>query len=243
MAGHQRKGEMVKLIMGTILFIGPGCASKLYPETYQVHYLAQARIRIDGRLDEADWEKTYPERGFSFPWEQRAAPVTEFRSLCDDEFFYFSFRVHDEDVVVEKTFDNESTMDREDRVEIFFSRDDKLKEYFCLEVDPMGRVHDYSASYYRKFDSSWDCTGIRTASSITKEGYVVEGSIALKTLEALGLPSPGSGHTLKAGLFRAEFNHGPESAPEAHWISWVEPGTKQPDFHVPSAFGCLQLEE
>ena len=234
---------MVKLIMGIILFIGPGCASKLCPETYQVHYLAQARVSIDGRLDELDWGETNPEKGFSFPWEQRAAPVTEFRSLCDDEFFYFSFRVHDEDVVFEEAFDNESTMDREDRVEIFFSRNDKLKEYFCLEVDPMGRVHDYSASYYRKFDSSWDCAGIRTAGSITKEGYTVEGSIALKTLEALGLPSPGSGHMLKAGLFRAEFNHGPESAPEAHWISWVEPGTKQPDFHVPSAFGCLQLEE
>lgn len=39
MAGHQRKGEMVKLIMGTILFIGPGCASKLCPETYDVYYL------------------------------------------------------------------------------------------------------------------------------------------------------------------------------------------------------------
>jgi len=229
--------------MGTILFIGPGCASTLCPATYDVYYLPQAEINIDGSLDEPDWKKAHCERDFSFPWEAKAAPATEFRSLCDDEFFYFSFRVHDEDVVVGKKFDAESIVDREDRVEIFFSRDDKLKEYFCLEVDPMGRIHDYSASYYRKFDSSWDCAGIRTAGSITKQGYTVEGSIALKTLEALGLPLPGSGRTLRAGLFRAELNYEQVSKPTYHWISWVEPGTKQPDFHVPSAFGCLQLEE
>jgi hypothetical protein len=142
-------------------------------------------------------------------------------------------------VVVEKKFDAESVVDREDRVEIFFARGDKLKEYFCLEVDPLGRIHDYAASYYRKFDSSWSCRGIRTAGSITKQGYSIEGSIPLRTLETLGLPSQGSGHMLRAGLFRAEFNHGPESAPEAHWISWIDPGTEQPDFHVPGAFGCL----
>ena len=26
---------------------------------------------------------------------------------------------------------------------------------------------------------------------------------------------------------------------EAHWVSWVRPGTEEPDFHVPSAFGCF----
>ncbi|MHC4571303.1 MAG: carbohydrate-binding family 9-like protein [Planctomycetota bacterium] len=176
---------------------------------------------------------------FFLPLGGQSSTCYGFRSLFDDEFFYFSFRVHDEDVVVEKKFDAESVVDREDRVEIFFARGDKLKEYFCLEVDPLGRIHDYAASYYRKFDSSWSCRGIRTAGSITKQGYSIEGSIPLRTLETLGLPSQGSGHMLRAGLFRAEFNHGPESAPEAHWISWIDPGTEQPDFHVPGAFGCL----
>jgi hypothetical protein len=231
--------EVIRLTMGFILTAATGCASTMCPATYDVYYLPQAEINIDGSLDEPDWKKARCERDFSFPWEAKAAPATEFRSLFDDEFFYFSFRVHDEDVVVEKKFDAESVVDREDRVEIFFARGDKLKEYFCLEVDPLGRIHDYAASYYRKFDSSWSCRGIRTAGSITKQGYSIEGSIPLRTLETLGLPSQGSGHMLRAGLFRAEFNHGPESAPEAHWISWIDPGTEQPDFHVPGAFGCL----
>jgi hypothetical protein len=233
--------EVIRLTMGLILTAATGCASTLCPAIYDVYYLPQAEINIDGSLDEPDWKKAHCERDFSFPWEAKAAPTTEFRSLFDDEFFYFSFRVQDEDVIVEKKFDAEAVVDREDRVEIFFARDDNLEEYFCLEVDALGRVHDYSASYYRNFDSSWDCPGIRTAGSITKQGYSVEGSIPIKTLKSLGLLFPSFGHVLKAGLFRAEFNHGPESAPEAHWISWIEPATEQPDFHVPSAFGCLRM--
>jgi len=235
--------EVIRLTMGLILTAVTGCASTLCPATYDVYYLPQAEINIDGSLDEPDWKKAHCERDFSFPWEAKAAFATEFRSFFDDEFFYFSFRVHDEDVVVEKKFDSESVMDKEDRVEIFFACDDNLKEYFCFEVDPLGRVHDYSASYYRKFDSSWNCPGISTAGSITKQGYIVEGSIPLKTLEALGLPMLASGHMLKAGLFRAEFNRGQDSKPEEHWISWIEPDTEQPDFHVPSAFGCFQKVE
>jgi len=232
--------EVIRLTMGLILTAATGCASTLCPATYNVRYSPYAEINIDGSLDEPDWKKARCERDFSFPWEAKAAPATEFRSLFDDEFFYFSFRVHDEDVVVGKKFDAESIVDREDRVEIFFARGDKLKEYFCLEVDPLGRIHDYAASYYRKFDSSWNCPGIHAAASITMQGYAVEGSIPIKILKSLGLLFPSSGHVLKAGLFRAEFNHGPDSAPEAHWISWIDPGTEQPDFHVPSAFGCLR---
>jgi len=231
---------MIILIIAIVLSAVSGCATTQCPKVYEVHYLPQPEINIDGKLDEPAWKKSYPEKGFSFPWEKGTAPLTEFRSLCDNEFFYFSFRLRDETIVVENKFSSESVMDTEDRVEIFFACEDKLKKYFCLEIDPRGRVHDYAASYYRKFDSSWNCAGILTATSIINQGYVIEGSIPLKTLETLGLPRLDSSHMLKVGLFRAELNQGQDSKPQAQWISWIEPGTKQPDFHVPSAFGCFQ---
>jgi len=233
---------MIRLII-VILFSVAGCASKFCPRTYEVRYLPQAKISVDGSLNEPVWEKTYVEKGFSFPWESGTAPITEFRSLCDDEFFYFSFCAYDKDVVFEKTFDTESTVDGEDRVEIFLARDDKLKEYFCLEIDPLGRLHDYAASYYRKFDSSWDCPGICTAASLTEYGYVVECSVPLKVFESLSLPSLSSGDVLKVGLFRAELIRRQNSKPQAHWISWIDPKTKKPDFHLPNAFGCLRRTE
>lgn len=225
-----------------LLLVVSGCASKLCPKTYNVRYLPQANINIDGVLDEPDWVKADSERGFSFPWEKRAVPLTEFRAFRDDHSLYFYFLVHDEDVVVvEENSDDETVVRVEDRVEIFFTRDDKLREYFCMEIDPLGRIYDYQACYYRKFDVSWDWPGMIVGASISKQGYIVEGSIPLEVLVSLGLPDLRTGQTLQAGVFRGEFSHGQGAEPEAHWISWVDPGGQTPDFHVPSAFGCFQM--
>jgi len=226
--------------MGIALMAVPGCAERACLRTCSVHYFPKADIGIDGSLDEPVWQEVPVVREFSFPWENRPAPATEFRSFRDDRTLYFSFRVHDADVVIE-AFNGESTLDREDRVELFFARDDALRHYYCVEVDPCGHVHDYAASFYRRFDSSWNCPGIRTAASRTKQGYVVEGSIPLETLESLGVLSRDADSSVRAGIFRADFRHGHGAAPEEHWISWIDPGTKEPDFHVPSALGCFRI--
>lgn len=225
-----------------LLLVVSGCAGKLCPKTYDVRYLKQANINVDGVLDERDWIKANSERGFSFPWEKRTAPLTEFRALCDDRSFYFYFLVHDEDiVVVEENCPDETVVRVEDRVEIFFTCDDKLRKYYCMEIDPLGRIYDYQACYYRKFDVPWDWPGLHVKGTINKQGYIVEGSIPLDTFESLGLPALSTKRMLKAGVFRAEFSHGQGAEPEAHWISWVDPGGKTPDFHVPSALGCFRM--
>ncbi|MHC4738407.1 MAG: carbohydrate-binding family 9-like protein [Planctomycetota bacterium] len=232
---------MKRIFTLILLLILTGCAQNRCPKTYDVHYLSRAEINIDGIINEPAWKKAISEKDFIFSWEQRDSPLTEFRAFCDDEFFYFCFQVHDEEPVFEEKFESESVVDVEDRVEIFFSCDERLKEYYCLEVDPLGRVHDYAASYYRKFDSTWKCSGLRTAASITKTGYEVEGSIPLKTLDGLGLPSLHSGSILRTGLFRAEFSRGEGPELEQHWISWVDLSKYKPDFHIPAAFGCMRM--
>jgi hypothetical protein len=225
-----------------LLLVVSGCARKMCPKTYDVRYLPGVNINIDGVLDEPDWGKAHSEKGFTFPWEKRPAPGTEFRALCDDRFLYFSFQVHDDDIVVVKDRSDDETVVRvEDRVEIFFTPDNTLKKYFCMEIDPLGRIYDYQACYYRKFDASWDWPGLCAKGSITGNSYIVEGSIGLKDLESLGLPALSPGNVLKTGLFRGEFSHGQGDEPEAHWISWVNPKGKTPDFHVPRAFGCLRM--
>ncbi len=234
---------MRRVFLFLLLFAVAGCGQKMCPKTYNVRHLANARINIDGVLDEADWQKASLETGFVLSWEDRPAPLTEFRAFYDEEYFYFSFNVQDDDIVAEEKFGTESVVDREDRVEIFFARSSKLEKYFCLEVDPRGRVHSYSASYHRKLDSSWDCAGLRAAASITEQGYAVEGAIALKTFESLGLPVPGRERMLTAGLFRADFAHGSDGELEKHWISWVDLSKEKPDFHVHAAFGCMRMDK
>jgi hypothetical protein len=96
----------------------------------------------------------------------------------------------------------------------------------------------------QKFDSTWDCPGLRTTGTRTAHGYRVTGSIPLKTLSSLLGPRIGSGSAIRVGLFRAEFyGTGKTARGEAddNWLSWVHPTAKTPDFHIPLAFNALHL--
>jgi hypothetical protein len=181
---------------------------------------------------------------FVFPWSQSPAPGTRFRAHIADGKLHFEFDCTDTDIVVASEWRGESTLDLEDRVEIFFAREAALESYYCLEVDPLGRVHDYAASHYRKFDSAWDFAGLRTRGQIAADGYCVSGSIPLQTLSTALGKEIGPGKTIRMGLFRAEFHGtGATARGEAddNWMSWVRPTAESPDFHVPSAFQDVEL--
>ncbi len=193
-------------------------------------------VSIDGRLNEPQWDGAESIRSFSFPWSSKPAPATEFRAWADADHFYFGFTAEDSDLVVETQFDGESTLDREDRVEIFFACDETLERYYCIEIDPLGRVHDYAAKHYRQFDSTWNCPGLRTAGTRGPRGYTVEAAVPFATLSDLLGRATGPGAALRVGLFRAEFRPGALGDAPDNWISWVRPTTTEPDFHVPSAF-------
>ena len=84
---------------------------------------------------------------FTFPWSDQPAPKTTFRALTDDGRLHFAFDVEDADVIVADEWTGEATVDGEDRVELFFAKDESLTSYWCLEIDPAGRVHDYHARF------------------------------------------------------------------------------------------------
>lgn len=209
------------------------------PKVYEVVELAKPGITIDGRLEEQAWEKARLLKDFCFPWREREAPLTEFRALCDQEHFYFVFRVEDNDVVVDEKTKGEEALIGEDRVELYFAPDLELKKYYSFEMDHQGRKLDYSASFHRQFDFSWDFPHLTLAGSRTPEGYIVEGSMPLKALRDLGLPSLESGR-LRVGVFRAEFSHGDGPAPVENWISWIDPQTEEEDFHIPATLGIFR---
>lgn len=181
---------------------------------------------------------------FSYPWTNTPPPSTRCELQWRGDALHFLFDVEDSDVVVSSDWKGESTVDNEDRVELFFARDEALAQYFCIEVDPLGRVHDYSARHHRQFDSKWRCDGSLTRGQRTPNGYRVEGSIPRTTFEViLGKPFK-LGTPLRLGVFRAEFRSSERDHPGArvdNWISWVKPDAKQPDFHVPSAFREVTL--
>jgi hypothetical protein len=231
-------------------------------KTYPVRYLPELDIRIDGAAGEADWSRAELEEDFQFPWKPEAAPATTFRALCDGNHLYFTFRVHDDDVVVLDRLRDEEDAVFEDRAELYFSRDEQMSDYFALEIDSRGRTFDYRGAYYRQIDPAWNCAGLETGGAAIDDGYVVEGRIPLAALEAAGYPRLRPGVRIRWGLFRAEFSHdrSGRAAPQREtihnrgrrwdgpppieaWISWIDPGTEEPDFHVPTSLGWLQVVE
>jgi hypothetical protein len=236
----------------------PGKPSK---QIYHVPWLASTEIKLDGRADEPAWKKAPEEKHFVFPWKNSPAPATRFRALCDGTNFWFTFRVEDHDIVVLENLRDEEDEVFEDRVEIYFSRDDHLNDYYCFEVDSRGRAFDYHGSYYRHLDTKWKFEGLETKACPLPNGYEVEGRIPLKNLASvLQIPAIQPGAKILCGLYRAEFSHDRSGRPVdqkktlhnlgrkidgpppiEEWISWVDPKVNDPDFHIPASLGWLKF--
>jgi len=233
---------------------------RLSQKTYLVRHRPGVKIHLDGRADEPAWSQANVEKGFIFPWDKTPAPATEFRALCDDSYLYFTFRMHDADIVVLDQFHDEEDEVFEDRAEMYFSPDDKMKDYYCIEVDSRGRAFDYRGTYYRRLDTKWTWKGLETKGRTLPDGYEVEGRIPLASFEALGFPALRPGAKIRCGLYRAEFSHDRSGRPVVQresihnrgrriegpppierWMSWVDPKTEEPDFHVPTSLGWLEI--
>jgi len=212
-------------------------------KTYSVKRIASNQLTIKGKLMNPIWEQANVTSDFSFPWEEQTPPTTSFRALYDDAYFYFRFDVEDDNVLSHVKEDHKMEVVDSDRVEIFFRQDAKLNPYYCLEMDARGRVLDYVTRYYRDFDYEWQWPGsdnLSVKASENKEGYTVEGAISLSSLKELGLLK---NNELEAGLYRGYCMQLPNPEAELRWISWVNPAVEEPDFHIPSSFGKLSLEQ
>lgn len=207
-----------------------------YPE-YIVRSIPDSRIIIDGKANEDSWLNTERITSFGNPWNKETAPNTSFMMWRDSRFVYFYFDVQDDQIVSEPDFSGERDIEKEDRVELFFSKDRKMNEYYCFEMDAMGRTLSYQAKYYRVFNFDWEPPpGYKIASVKHDSGYRVEGCIPLEFIQRLA-----NNGELYFGAYRAEFNRR-DTLIEENWLSWVDPKTDTPDFHVPSSMGKLIIK-
>ena len=70
---------------------------------------------------------------------------------------------------------------------------------------------------------------------ITDDGYIVEGKVPMASLQDLNLIHD---NVMRAGVYRAEFSLPAEDGELVQeWISWIDPKTEAPDYHVDSSFG------
>lgn len=225
------------LILHCCLWLMPGKTDTL-PQ-YTVNSLEGRQIDFK-RPGHKGWDHCREIKPLHAPWEQRKEGDTRFRAGYDSRYFYFRFLVKDKLLV---TVDNstEIAVAKGDRVEMFFAADTTLREYFCLELSPYGKVLDYKAAFYRKFDDTWNLEGLEVAAAPHAKGYYVSGRIPLRFFKTLaGREGDMKGASVYAGVFRAEKNSEQATAGFT-WFSWVMPKAADPDFHIPSAFGIFRF--
>ncbi|MFY0650584.1 MAG: carbohydrate-binding family 9-like protein [Cyclobacteriaceae bacterium] len=196
--------------------------------------------KVIGEFSDDSWQHANILDDFSYPWQDDLAPPMTFRALHDRNNFYFKYEVVDPNKFTYVEKNDKMEVVNSERVEIFFQVDEKLETYYCLELDPNERVLDYKASFYRQmqFDWQWPDSALKVKTTCSKSGYELTGQINIQSLRQLGILK---GDRIKAGLFRGECTGLEGSQADLKWISWVDPLTKEPDFHVPSAFGELQF--
>lgn len=203
---------------------------------YQVNFI---KDKTKG-FGDSFWEKANCLKDFCSPWKEDEISKIEFRAFYDFENFFFKFIVFDSEIYIDKTDDSFESIGNSDRVELFFRNNQELNPYYCLEMDTKARLMDFRAYPNKKFDMSWKWpkTDLRIKSSRDAFSFAVEGQISMKSLESLNLLKE---NVLEVGVFRAKFKKKDNLEYEPTWITWVDPKTESPNFHIASSFGKFIL--
>ncbi|MTH14236.1 sugar-binding protein [Flavobacterium sp. LC2016-01] len=207
---------------------------------YQVVLIDKNLKKKSGILDLSAWENANCLSDFSSPWNSDPISKIEFRALWDFENLYFKFSVFDTDIYIDEKDNSFDSIGNSDRVELFFRTDNSLNPYYCLEIDTAARVMDFMAKPNKDFDFSWKWPkeDFNTKASKDEISFIVEGNISIESLNKLHLIQ---NNTIETGIFRAKFSKDENQNYQPTWISWVNPNTAEPNFHIASSFGKLIL--
>lgn len=209
---------------------------------YTVNRIENKSLVLTGKGEHSQWNKAEVLTDFVSAWEYEEPAKMEFKVLWDSEKLYFNFKVFDNEVHINQKDDSIDSIGNSDRVELFFRIDASLNPYYCLEIDPTPRIMDFMAFPNKNFDFnwSWPKNDIVVKSDIQTSFFTVEGSISLVSLRKFNLIKE---NKMEAGIFRAKYNKQKDLTFEPTWISWVNPKTETPNFHIASSFGVLNLIE
>lgn len=218
----------------TMLVVQISCTAPEDKKMPVIPILRSSQITMDGSLD--DWQ-TLPHifkvTAFQSPWEKEPYGETVFCAFVDSHWFYFSYDVKDSTPIT-APFTKEIDVASGDRVELFFSPSKSLENYYCIEITPQGNVLDYKACFYRMFNDTWDLKDFSVYTQIVDSGYRVEGRFPVHFLRAMTTEPGSKKNTFFLGLYRADYKKNDDNA--VQWLTWIDPKSKDPDFHIPESF-------
>ena len=177
-------------------------------------------IVVDGKMDEAVWEKAEPITDFIRWWtaDTKAATRTAAR-LCSDENYIYAFFECDDPDLFTKYDQRDGYLWESDVVEFFFQPDAECTMYYEIEAAPNGAILD--ARFPRVGApgginrwSQWNCN-IKIAVQVNgtlndgkdkDKGYTVEMAIPRETfIEVIG-DAPLEGQTWRFAAVRMELS-------------------------------------
>ncbi|WP_299664587.1 carbohydrate-binding family 9-like protein [uncultured Polaribacter sp.] len=209
--------------------------------TYKVKNVNNKNVQITGDDKNIIWKTANSLTNFSCPWNNRPINKTEFKAIHNSENIFFQFKVDDPQTYIHSSANKNESINNSDRVELFFRSDASLNPYYCLEIDPTSRIMDFKAQPNKKFDFNWNWAQnqIAVKSSIHQDHYIVEIVISLQSLRDLNVLKDNS---IETGIYRAKYNKTKDKSYQPTWITWINPNTETPNFHTPTSFGLLELE-
>lgn len=216
------------------------------PIAHAVVYRTHAPLRIDGELDEPDWQVA--QKLVLSDIKGRSAPQTIARLLWDSTYLYIAFECADDDVWATKNKRDEFLWE-EEVVEVFIDPDGDGRNYYELQVNPLNAQTDLlipdpvEGVKDAKRNAKWDCAGwlsaVKVRGTVNRRddkdiGWTVEMAIPLSELLRQTLNAPSSGTEWRINLYRIERPRGREKEPLL--LSWSKCIVW---FHEPERFGRI----
>jgi len=212
---------------------------KQVSKIYTVKHISDDGKISNDKLSDLHWDKANSLSDFDDYWGEKPLHKTEFKALWSDSHLFLRYVVFDSSVHTDDNEDLIVGVNNSDRVEIFFRKDKNLNPYYCLEIDTSPRVMDFKAKPNKEFDFTWSWPGgLTVESTILEDKYIVEISIGIESLNELGLIN---NNIIEAGIYRAKYIKDNNGVFEPKWISWINPDTETPNFHIHTSFGKLHL--
>ncbi|MCS7254559.1 MAG: carbohydrate-binding family 9-like protein [Armatimonadota bacterium] len=200
------------------------------PIAQTIVYRTLKPIRIDGVLDEPEWQTASPLELKDI--KGRNAPKTFARLLWDDRYIYIAFECSDDDIWATKT-QRDDFLWEEEVVEAFIDPDGDGLNYYEFQVNPLGTEIDLlipdaiEGVKHAKKNAEWNCQGwlsaVKVRGTVNKrddqdDGWTVEMAIPISEIAPPASLVQRPGISWRLNLYRIERPKGKEDEPLL--LSW-----------------------